>query len=122
VLIYRLGTRRYPVWDGAGAAARGGRWNPQAVAVIYAAATQSLAMLERLCPAVRRRLQQVLECDVVGHHGFDQQRPSASDIVRLEPEWVSRWIGRNAVWTSRMPCIWRRRWDARVSAVPGLAP
>ena len=48
MLIYRLGTERYPIWDGTGAAIRGGRWNPPGVPVIYAAATQSLAMLERL--------------------------------------------------------------------------
>ena len=48
MLIYRLGTARFPVWDSTGAAARGGRWNPPGVPVIYAAATQSLAMLERL--------------------------------------------------------------------------
>ena len=48
MLIHRLGTNRFPVWDGAGTAVRGGRWNPPGVPVIYAAATQSLAMLERL--------------------------------------------------------------------------
>ena len=48
MLIYRLGTSRYPVWGGTGAAVRGGRWNPPGASMIYAAATQSLAMLERL--------------------------------------------------------------------------
>ena len=48
MLLYRLGTNRYPVWDGNGAAVRGGRWNSPGAVVIYAAATQSLAMLERL--------------------------------------------------------------------------
>jgi RES domain-containing protein len=50
--LYRLGSAAYPVWDGAGAAARSGRWNPQGVPVIYAAGAISLAMLERL---VQRR-------------------------------------------------------------------
>jgi RES domain-containing protein len=50
--LFRLGTANFPVWDGAGAAAYGGRWNPPGVAVIYAAGSQSLAMLERL---VQRR-------------------------------------------------------------------
>ncbi len=50
--LFRLGSARFPVWDGAGAAAYGGRWNPPGVPVIYAAGTLSLAMLERL---VQRR-------------------------------------------------------------------
>ncbi len=40
------------MWDGAGAAMFGGRWNPPGVPVIYAAGSLSLAMLERL---VQRR-------------------------------------------------------------------
>lgn len=50
--LYRLGTAAHPVWDGAGAAAHGGRWNPRGVPVIYAAGSLALAMLERL---VQRR-------------------------------------------------------------------
>jgi RES domain-containing protein len=50
--LFRLGTAAFPVWDGAGAAAHGGRWNPPGMPVIYAAGTLSLAMLERL---VQRR-------------------------------------------------------------------
>jgi RES domain-containing protein len=52
MLITRLGTRAHPVWDGTGAALVGGRWNPPGMPAIYAAATLSLAMLERL---VQRR-------------------------------------------------------------------
>ena len=50
--LYRLGTAAHAVWDGAGAAAFGGRWNPIGVAVVYAAGSLALAMLERL---VQRR-------------------------------------------------------------------
>ena len=50
--LYRLGTASHPLWDGAGAALHGGRWNPPGVAVIYAAGSLALAMLERL---VQRR-------------------------------------------------------------------
>ena len=48
MLIYRLGSTEYPVWDGAGAAVLGGRWNAVGMPAIYAAATLSLAMLERV--------------------------------------------------------------------------
>ena len=50
--LYRLGTAQFPVWDGSGAAQHGGRWNPAGAAVIYAAGSLALAMLERL---VQRR-------------------------------------------------------------------
>ncbi len=50
--IYRLGSARYPIWDGAGAALAGGRWNEPGFPVIYAAGSLALAMLERL---VQRR-------------------------------------------------------------------
>ena len=46
--IWRLGTGVHPIWDGAGAAVHGGRWNPIGAPAIYAASSISLAMLERL--------------------------------------------------------------------------
>ena len=52
MIVYRLGTDAHPIWDGTGAAAHGGRWNPVGRPAIYAAGTLSLAMLERL---VQRR-------------------------------------------------------------------
>jgi RES domain-containing protein len=52
VRVYRLGTAQHRVWDGSGAALHGGRWNPAGAAVIYAAGSLALAMLERL---VQRR-------------------------------------------------------------------
>ncbi len=46
--VVRLGTDAHPIWDGGGAAVRGGRWNPSGFPVIYAAGSLSLAMLEFL--------------------------------------------------------------------------
>lgn len=46
--VVRLGTDAHPIWDGGGAAARGGRWNPSGFPVIYTAGSLSLAMLEFL--------------------------------------------------------------------------
>jgi RES domain-containing protein len=48
MLVWRLGTAAYPIWDGTGAAMFGGRWNPAGLPAIYAAGHISLAMLERL--------------------------------------------------------------------------
>ena len=62
--LFRLGTASFPVWDGAGAAAQGGRWNPAGVPVIYAAATLSLAMLERLVQRRNLRRTLIVEAEV----------------------------------------------------------
>ena len=44
--IVRIGQAVFPLWDGAGAAVLGGRWNPAGMPVIYAASSLALAMLE----------------------------------------------------------------------------
>jgi RES domain-containing protein len=48
VIAFRIASRRRPVFDGAGAAEYGGRWNSPGRPVIYAATSLSLAMLEQL--------------------------------------------------------------------------
>jgi RES domain-containing protein len=48
VTVYRLTSARFPRCDGEGARLYGGRWNSRGRAVVYAAATQSLAALEIL--------------------------------------------------------------------------
>ena len=48
MLVYRIGTSRYPANDGAGAATYGGRWNPIGTPLIYAAASRALCALEIL--------------------------------------------------------------------------
>ncbi len=79
--LFRLGTADHPVWDGAGAALQGGRWNPAGVAVIYAAGTLSLAMLERLVQ--RRNLGRTLlvEADVPSDLGIEDL------MARPPPNW-----------------------------------
>jgi len=51
VLIYRLGSSRYPANDGLGASIYGGRWNRKGTPVIYAAASRALCALEVLANA-----------------------------------------------------------------------
>ena len=48
---HRIADRRRPIFDGAGAAAFGGRWNSPGRRVIYAAETYAGAMLEILANA-----------------------------------------------------------------------
>ena len=56
MIAYRIGTRRHPIFDGAGAAEYGARWNSPGRSVIYAASSLSLAMLEQLAHTETGRL------------------------------------------------------------------
>lgn len=47
MLVYRLGSRRYPPNDGLGASLYGGRWNHKGTPVIYAAASRALIAQEQ---------------------------------------------------------------------------
>lgn len=51
MLVYRLGSRRYPANDGLGASLNGGRWNHKGIPAIYAAASRALCALEVLANA-----------------------------------------------------------------------
>ena len=56
MIAFRIASRRHPIFDGAGAAEYGGRWNSPGRRVIYAARSLSLAMLEQLAQAGTGRL------------------------------------------------------------------
>ena len=51
MLVYRLGSSRYPANDGLGASLYGGRWNYKGTPVIYSAASRALCALEVLANA-----------------------------------------------------------------------
>lgn len=48
MLVFRLGSSRYPANDGLGASLYGGRWNRKGTPVIYAAESRALCALEIL--------------------------------------------------------------------------
>lgn len=51
MIVYRLGSSRYPANDGLGASLYGGRWNHKGTPVIYTAASQALCALDVLANA-----------------------------------------------------------------------
>lgn len=53
---FRIGDGRYPLFDGAGAALHGGRWNPPGRPAIYAALSYAGALLETLAHVGRAAL------------------------------------------------------------------
>ena len=58
MIAYRIASRRHPIFDGAGAAEYGARWNSPGRPVIYAASSLSLATLEQLAHTETGRLPQ----------------------------------------------------------------
>ena len=54
--VYRLAKRRYPVYDGSGAALEGARWNSPGRILIYASEHYATAILEKLVHAGRTQL------------------------------------------------------------------
>jgi RES domain-containing protein len=62
VIAFRIASRRHPIFDGAGAAEYGGRWNSPGRRVIYAARSLSLAMLEQLAQTGTGRLPHDQAC------------------------------------------------------------
>ena len=54
--VYRLAKRRYPVYDGSGAALEGARWNSPGRLLIYASEHYATAILEKLVHAGRTQL------------------------------------------------------------------
>lgn len=81
---YRIGSGAYPVFDGTGAALKGGRWNAPNQRVVYAGGSFAIALLERLCytalgrvPTSDRFVEIEIPDDMVegfeehGHPGWD---------------------------------------------------
>lgn len=51
MLVFRIGSSRFPAHDGRGASLYGGRWNHKGTAVLYTAASRALCALEILANA-----------------------------------------------------------------------
>lgn len=54
--VYRLSKRRYPVYDGSGAALEGARWNSPGRVLIYTSEHYATVLLEKLVHAGRTQL------------------------------------------------------------------
>jgi RES domain-containing protein len=96
--VYRIGSGKHPVFDGAGASLRAGRWNEANQRAIYCGASFAIAMLERLCYTALGRVpsdDRFVEADVpdalieifepAAHAGWDEP---GSPLAR---QFGSRW-------------------------------
>ena len=84
MIAYRIASRRHPIFDGAGAAEYGARWNSPGRPVIYAASSLSLAMLEQLAHTETGRLPQ-------GHAFIEITIPESASVETLALSGVADW-------------------------------
>ena len=82
--VYRLAKRRYPIFDGTGAALEGARWNSPGRALIYASEHYATALLEKLVHAGRTALPGA-------HHAAALLIPDDLDAEIFEPARVPGW-------------------------------
>ena len=76
--VYRLAKRKYPVYDGAGAALEGARWSSPGRVLIYASEHYATAILEKLVHAGRTRLPG-------RHHAAAIHLPDDLPMERFDP-------------------------------------
>jgi RES domain-containing protein len=83
--VFRIGSMRYPLLDGAGAAASDdARWNSRGRHVIYAAEHYATALVEKMAQLNARRLPGTLVYTRI-------ELPAGAPIERIEPPAVPGW-------------------------------
>lgn len=111
--VWRISTSAFAryAFSGEGARLYGGLWNPKGVAMVYTAASRSLAMLEMLVQDQPLRAHYVfIEARIPGALGIDRVR-----MVELPPDW--REIGARGK-LQAIGAEWARRRRTPVLAVP----
>jgi len=100
--VYRIHDRRFHALSGFGAGARGGRWNPRGVPVVYTSPAYEGTLLEVLAHMEASHIPR-------GHVASRIVLPNRSDVKVLDevdfPDWsdrtASRGIGRDWVESQR---------------------
>ena len=82
--VYRLAKRRYPIYDGSGAALEGARWNSPGRALIYASEHYATAILEKLVHAGRTQLPGA-------HHAAAIEIPEDLLLEHFDPSGLPGW-------------------------------
>ena len=112
---YRIGSRHYRLFDGAGAAASDtARWNSRGRRVIYAAEHYATAVLERLAQLNSVKLPATLVY-------IEIQLPSGLVIERLEPAALKRWDAEDKAASQAFGDRWYDEQRTAVLLVPSLA-
>jgi RES domain-containing protein len=111
MIVYRLGSWRYPENDGLGASLYGGRWNHKGTPVIYAAASRALCALEVLANADELAGDYIVTpIDVP-----DELSATTLSIETLPPNWDA---GQSTQDTAQIGTDWANSLASAVLVVP----
>ena len=110
---YRLAKRRYPVFDGSGAALEGARWNSPGRALVYASEHYGTAVLEKLVHAGRTLLPGP-------HHAAAIVIPDDLALEVLDPATLPGWDLEDSISARDYGDNWHRSLRTAVLVVPSL--
>ena len=111
--VYRLAKRRYPVFDGTGAALEGARWNSPGRALVYASEHYATALLEKLVHAGRTQLPGA-------HHAAAIVIPDDLALEVLDPAELPGWETEDSAVAREYGDAWHGAMRTAVLVVPSL--
>jgi RES domain-containing protein len=111
--VYRLAKRRYPVYDGSGAALEGARWNSPGRTLIYASEHYATTLLEKLVHAGRTQLPGI-------HHAAAIDIPDDLLAERFDPRAVPGWDAEESASARAYGDEWHASGRSAVLVVPSL--
>ncbi len=113
LVTYRISKRKYPPFDGRGAARRGGRWNSPGRELIYCSRSYANALLELLVRANIGRLPGPHHCIVV-------EVPDSVPTEALDPASLPNWDHPDQRVSRRFGDRWLAEGRTAVLVVPSL--
>jgi RES domain-containing protein len=111
--VYRLTKRRYPVYDGSGAALEGARWNSPGRLLIYTSEHYATAILEKLVHAGRALLPGP-------HHAAAIEIPDDLPTEQFDPSAVAGWDAEESASARAYGDDWHAAGRTAVLVVPSL--
>jgi RES domain-containing protein len=111
--VYRLAKRKHPVYDGAGAALHGARWNSPGRMLIYCTEHYATAILEQLVHAGRTRLPGP-------HHAARIEVPGDLALERFDPAAHPGWDAESSGVARGYGDEWHRAARTAVLVVPSV--
>ena len=111
--VYRLAKRRYPVYDGTGAALEGARWNSPGRVLVYASEHYATALLEKLVHAGRTSLPGA-------HHAAAITIPDDLSSELFDPDAVPGWEQEDSAPAREYGDDWHAAGRSAVLIVPSL--
>lgn len=114
-VAFRIGSLRYPLLDGAGAAASDdARWNSRGRFVVYAAEHYATALVEKMAQIGAQRLPSTLVYTRI-------ELPEDVTVERIEPARVSRWDADDRSASQAFGDAWYDERRSLALLVPSLA-